>query len=99
MIIVEVVMMVVILFLYSLVSSDTPKLYRAWCREKGKKEARGYMTWCLVAMWVFCLAPGAQVWSKTTDLWAGFAAFVGCGSLSTYFALKEVRWAKERRRS
>lgn len=86
----------VILLFLSLVLSDVPKLYREHCKEKGKAPAKHYMVWCMVYIWIMCLLPGGMTWSNTTNFWAGFAAFVFCGGFSTFFALKEAKWAKLR---
>jgi hypothetical protein len=92
----EVVWLMFWLFLFSFVPSEIPKLYREYCKEKGKKEAKNHMAWCLPAMWAACLLPSGIIWHDTNFFLAGLAAFVFCGSLSTYFALKEAKWAKLR---
>jgi hypothetical protein len=85
-----VVWLVFLLFLFSFIPPDIPRLYRKWCEEKKKKRAKNHMAWCLLVMWMECLLPAGIIWHDT-NFWAGFAAFVFCGSLSTYFVLKEAK--------
>jgi hypothetical protein len=94
-VITEVVFTAFCTVLLSFVLCDAPKLYLEHCKEKGKAPARGYMAWCIYYIWVMCLLPGWSIWSNTNFL-AGFAAFVTCGSFSTWLAIKEDKRAKPR---